>query len=101
MSRRSLLDRRSFLCVSAAWFAGFFLSKPASGQEKKLTQFQIACMTLPYSPFPLDRALTGIKSAGYKYVAWGTEHERTKDKPGIPVVAQDAPPEKAKELAKK
>ena len=31
-------------------------------------------MTLPYSRFPLQRALTGIKAAGYRYVAWGTTH---------------------------
>ena len=37
--------------------------------------FQIACMTLPYSQFPLERALTGIKAAGYQYVAWGTTHK--------------------------
>src|SRR5207302_10135058 len=41
----------------------------------KPTKFQIACMTLPYSPFPLDRALSGIKHAGYKYVPWGTAHQ--------------------------
>ena len=37
---------------------------------KSPTEFQVACMTLPYSRFPLQRALTGIKSAGYDYVAW-------------------------------
>jgi sugar phosphate isomerase/epimerase len=52
-------------------------------------------MTLPYSAFPLERALTGIKSAGYRYVAWGTSHEK------VPVMAADAPPEKAKELARR
>ena len=31
-------------------------------------------MTLPYSQFPLQRALTGIKAAGYQHVAWGTTH---------------------------
>jgi len=40
----------------------------------KPTEFQHACMTLPYSGFPLERALTGIKSAGYRYVAWGVKH---------------------------
>src|SRR5688500_5855430 len=38
------------------------------------TNFQIACMTLPYAQFPLERAFSGIKSAGYQYVAWGTTH---------------------------
>jgi len=63
------------------------------------TQFQIACMTLPYSAFPLERALRGIKDAGYAYVAWGTTHRQNGK--SEPVVAADASPEKAKELAKR
>ena len=43
-------------------------------EQRTPTRFQIACMTLPYSQFPLQRALTGIKAAGYRYVAWGTTH---------------------------
>jgi sugar phosphate isomerase/epimerase len=54
-------------------------------------------MTLPYSRFPLDRALSGLKAAGYRYVAWGTTH---RDGAGeAPVIAPDAPPDRAKELA--
>src|SRR5262249_18000521 len=101
--------RRSFLQASAAGFAGLAVGEPAAArvQEKhdrpagKPTQFQIACMTLPYSRFPFERALTGIKAAGYRYVAWGIEHERLPGKRGIPVMAANAPPEKAKELGKK
>jgi len=55
-------------------------------------------MTLPYAQFPLERALTGIKSAGYSYVAWGTTH-RERDGKEVPVVAPDAPPARAKDLA--
>jgi sugar phosphate isomerase/epimerase len=63
------------------------------------TRFQIACMTLPYARFPLDRALSGIKSAGYAYVAWGTTH---RDGPAdVPVIAADAPAERARDLARK
>jgi len=43
----------------------------------KPTEFQIACMTLPYSRFPLKRAFSGIQSAGYDFVAWGTAHQET------------------------
>lgn len=50
-------------------------------------------MTLPYGPFPLERALGGIRTAGYRYVGWGTTHER------VPVMAPDASPETAKALA--
>ena len=61
------------------------------------TKFQIACMTYTYSRFPLDRALKGIQSAGYKFVAWGTTHKE--DGKDVPVLAKDAAPAKAKELA--
>src|SRR5262245_57133818 len=95
------IDRRSFLRVTGAGvLAAGELSaaeQPNPGEKGKPTRFQIACMTLPYSQFSLDRALTGIKAAGYRYVAWGTTHLKG-GKP-VPVLANDAPPEKAKELA--
>lgn len=64
------------------------------------TQFQIACTTLPYAAFPLARALTGIRAAGYRYIAWGTTHKEDGGKP-VPVLAPDATPEEAKELGRK
>jgi len=67
--------------------------------SSKLTQFQIACMTLPYAQFPLDRALVGISKSGFKYVAWGTTHRETPGGKKVPVMAADAPPAKAKQLA--
>lgn len=62
------------------------------------TNFQLGCMTLPYAAFPLERALEGIRKAGYEYVAWGTTHQNA---PGRrePVMAKDAPPAEAKKLA--
>ena len=63
---------------------------PARG---KPTRFLVACMTLPYSRFPLARALSGIKAAGYDYVAWGTTHREGAGE--VPVIAADAPPERA------
>jgi sugar phosphate isomerase/epimerase len=57
-------------------------------------------MTLPYSGFPLDRALQGIKIAGFKYVAWGVKHLEGNGKQ-VPVIAEDAPAETAKALAKR
>jgi sugar phosphate isomerase/epimerase len=57
-------------------------------------------MTLPYARFPLERALKGIKGAGYNFVAWGTTHVGADGK-RVPVLAADAAPEKAKELAKR
>jgi sugar phosphate isomerase/epimerase len=102
------IDRRAFLRIGAAAAAVPVLPAPRAGagvggsqaEPRKLTQFQIACMTLPYSPFPLERALKGIKAAGYAYVAWGTSHKEDGGKP-VPVMAPDAPPEKARELGQK
>jgi sugar phosphate isomerase/epimerase len=67
---------------------------PARG---KPTVFQHACMTHVYSAFPLERALTGIAAAGYRFVAWGVRHNEGAGAP-VPVMAEDAPPEKAKAL---
>ncbi len=58
-------------------------------------------MTLPYSQYPLERALAGIKSAGYQYVAWGTSHKEPGETKGAPVMPADAPPGKAKELGQR
>ncbi len=104
------LDRRRLLHLSAG-LAGLSLVATAEAQEKIIakekpvdrrrpTRFQIACMTLPYSAFPLERALSGIKGAGYRCVAWGTTHKEESGKP-VPVLASDAAPEKAKALGKR
>jgi len=88
------MTRRDFFTTSAS----LTVAGVAGAQARRApTRFQIACMTLPYSRFPLPRALEGIKNAGYSFVAWGTTHkENGKD---VPVLAVDAPPAKAKELA--
>ena len=119
------LDRRAFLLRAAA-AAGLTLAGPAGpagvssvcggpapgvrppgapqlasgGEARKPTRFRIACMTLPYSQFPLERALSGIRSAGYRHVAWGTMHREEGGK-SVPVIAADAPPEKARDLARR
>ncbi len=104
--RRSGVNRRSFIKVGAATISAAALGKLSpslwamAAERGKPTQFQIACMTLPYSPFPLKRALTGIKAAGYRYVAWGTRHQESGGQP-TPVMPTDAPPQKARELAKR
>ena len=58
-------------------------------------------MTLPYSQYPLARALSGLKSAGYKFVAWGTSHKEAGEAKGVPVMPADASPQKAKELGQR
>jgi len=102
-----LLDRRSFLHVGAVSLVAPGVLLRAADNDKpvdksKPTKFQIACMTLPYAAFPLDRALAGLQKAGYRHVAWGPSHVATEGgSKRVPVLAGDAPPDKAKELAKK
>ena len=85
------MRRREFLAAS--------LLPPAFAQTAP-TRFQYACMTLPYSAHPMERALEGIKRAGYDYVAWGVNHKdaqgRTK-----PALAVDAPASDAAALARR
>lgn len=105
-------DRRVWLRAAAGGLAALAAggSSPAAAKAKapdetasrargKPTTFQIACMTLPYARFSLERALTGIKSAGYAYVAWGTTHRDGSEQ--VPVLAFDAPADKAKLLGKR
>jgi len=65
--------------------------------QKGSTEFQVGCMTLPYAGFSWARALRGIRSAGYRYVAWGTTHMNGGQRE--PVIALEAPPERARKLA--
>jgi sugar phosphate isomerase/epimerase len=107
------LHRRDCLGVLAAGLGGFAGSAaraemsakglPITGlqtSERQPTRFEIACMTLPFAQFPFQRALTGIKSAGYRHVAWGTTHVENGGQP-VPIIAPDAPPEQAKELGRR
>jgi sugar phosphate isomerase/epimerase len=99
----SSCSRRTFLQLGASVapaLLGRGLLAAASlpvAQERKKTEFQIACMTLPYAQFELNRALQGIQAAGYKFVAWGTTH-RGPDGKSAPMLAPDAPPQTAREL---
>ncbi len=99
----SLYNRRHILRLGAAAAAVGLIdpvlrlaARADDGTERK-TEFLIACMTLPYSAHPLGRALEGIKAAGYRYVAWGTTHQEEGQR--VPVMPEDAPPEKARDLA--
>jgi sugar phosphate isomerase/epimerase len=70
------------------------LATPLALQAAAPTRFELACMTLPYSPFPFARALAGIRAAGFTRVAWGVTHEKR------PALALEATPREAAELAK-
>jgi sugar phosphate isomerase/epimerase len=99
------LTRRSFLHVGGSALA-LGAGEPAAAAQPQAqanaprqppTRFQIACMTLPYSGFTLERALTGLRGAGYRYVAWGTTHQE--DGKRVPILAADATAEQARALA--
>jgi sugar phosphate isomerase/epimerase len=95
------LTRRAFLHAGAAGVAGLLLpAVHAQPEEKKPTKFQIACMTLPYAAFPLDRAMKGLQSAGYKHIALGHTHTDADGK-RVSVLPGDAPLDRAKDLGKK
>jgi sugar phosphate isomerase/epimerase len=83
------MNRREFLATAVA-----------ATVPLQPTRFQIACMTLPYSSFPLERALAGIRQAGYEFVAWGVNH---RDASGTirPALAVNAPPADAAKLAQR
>jgi sugar phosphate isomerase/epimerase len=88
MTRRELLHAAA-LCGPAASLA-----------QGAPTRFQIGCMTLPYARFPLARALEGIAKAGYRYVGLGTTHAESAGE-RTPVIAPDAPPARAREVARR
>lgn len=111
----SLLTRRTLLQLGTATVAGLGLagtSQLTNAQQSKTdvaakpvdkskpTKFQIACMTITYSGFTLERSLTGLKTAGYRYVAWGTTHLEAGGK-RVPVMGGEEPVEKARELGAK
>lgn len=79
--------------LGTAWLARNLAAQTLDGRQSKPTNFQIACMTLPYQHFSVERAFQGIASAGYEYVAWGTKHL------GVPLLAASDPPAKARGLA--
>src|SRR5688572_10798594 len=99
------MPRRTFLKVGAVGATGLLAADTViagpRGDDPKMprrpTQFQIACMTLPYSPFPLQRALTGLRNVGYRFVAWGTSHRE--EGKNVPILASDAPVAAARDLA--
>jgi sugar phosphate isomerase/epimerase len=106
--KSSLLRRRAFLKFGAIGLSGVFVKSndararaAVAGEPRAKTIFQSACMTLPYSEVPLDRALSGIMAGGYQYVAWGTTHMDSAGGKPAPVMPADAAPDKAKELAQR
>ncbi|MGE0756448.1 MAG: sugar phosphate isomerase/epimerase family protein [Pirellulaceae bacterium] len=96
------LTRRRFLAMTGAagLQLGTRLAQAAPAPVTGRTEFQIACMTLPYAAFPLQRALSGIRDAGYRFVAWGTQHREANGE-RVPVLAPDASLDAARSLAQR
>ena len=67
--------------------------------EGARTNFQIGCMTLPFSAFPFLEAVKAIRRAGNRYVAWGTRHAGSDGKP-VELLEVDDAPSKAAMLAR-
>ncbi len=70
---------------------------PQSAGAADLTNFQLACMTLPYGGYSFERALEGIVSAGFEYAAWGTRHSVGGER--VPLLAVEASEAEARDLA--
>jgi len=58
-------------------------------------------MTLPYSQYPLGRALSGIKAAGFEYMALYLSHKEAGESKAVPVLPPDGSPAKAKEIGQR
>ncbi len=82
--------------------AGTAGALPAAAQDRAPTptNFQIACMTLPYSEFSFTRALEGIKVSGYRYVAWGTRHRENSNSDRSELIEVNATAAEARRLAR-
>ena len=96
-----LLDRRTFLQGSAALAAASVSARAAAQPPggRQLTQFQIACMTLPYSRFPLRAGPDGHPGRPAIGTSPGARRHTRGGRQAVPVLAADAPPDRAKELA--
>lgn len=88
------MTRRALFQAGAATLASAAAETAPAGP----TEFQIACMTLPYAAYPFERALKGIASAGYQYVAWGP-WQPGPDGKQAPLLENRAPASAARELA--
>jgi sugar phosphate isomerase/epimerase len=102
MLRRTFLQSGAAALCSLASGTTSWGQAPAVGTGPGLpTQFRIACMTLPYSQYPLERALRGLQTAGYRQIAWGTTHKEAGESKGTPVMPTDAAPARAKALGQR
>src|SRR5687767_4738164 len=69
----------------------------AAAQTSPRTEFQIACMTIPFQQFSFERGVKGVAAAGFRYIAWGPNETDTA-KRRAETIALDAAPGRAREL---
>src|SRR3954470_12307520 len=100
LSRR-LVVRASLAAACSAAIQREIISQDRAAVKAEPTRFQIACMTLPYSQYPLARALSGIKAAGYQYVALYTSHKEAGETKAVPVLPPELSPAKVKEIGQR
>src|SRR3954470_18502956 len=100
LSRR-LVVRASLAAACSAAIQREIISQDRAAVKAEPTRFQIACMTLPYSQYPLSRALSGIKAAGFEYMALYLSHKEAGESKAIPILPAEAPPAKAKEIGQR
>lgn len=94
--------RRTFLlATTAALSSAYANSRLNASQPRMPTNFQIACMTLPYRQFPLARALEGIKRAGFNYVALGTSHRESDANRDVAILPVDGMLNQARDLGQR
>ncbi len=65
------VTRREWLLKAGAGTLAAGLVRASSPQP-----YRLGCQTLPYQNLPFERALEGIKKAGYKYVMLGSNHQK-------------------------
>lgn len=100
VSRRDVLRALAGAAAATGVLGAGLASAAPESDLRRPTEFQIACMTLPYSRFPFRRALTGIKGAGFDFIAWGVSHQEPERSERTPVLREDAPLSEAKTLAR-
>src|SRR5436305_13922282 len=100
LSRRSLLHASLAAACSTA-MQRQVISQERTAEKAQPTRFQVACMTLPYSQYPLSRALSGIKAAGFQYVALYLSHKEAGESKAVSLLPPDSSPAQAKEIGQR
>jgi sugar phosphate isomerase/epimerase len=71
----------------------------AMGQtSSQSTEFQIACMTIPFQAFSFERGVKAVAAAGFKYLAWGPNQADSSSGKRTDTIGLDAGTGRAKEL---